>query len=71
MKIKELISEESNTPSTEEIKEQFKKTYYKMHTPWIKDIVPNRNDICPCGSGKKYKKCCGKNSKSSYSNIDI
>ncbi|WP_297598200.1 SEC-C metal-binding domain-containing protein [uncultured Cetobacterium sp.] len=19
-----------------------------------------RNDICPCGSGKKYKKCCGK-----------
>jgi len=23
--------------------------------------VPNRNDICPCGSGKKYKKCCGFN----------
>ncbi len=20
-----------------------------------------RNDACPCGSGKKYKKCCGKN----------
>jgi len=19
-----------------------------------------RNDNCPCGSGKKYKKCCGK-----------
>ena len=19
------------------------------------------NDLCPCGSGKKYKKCCGKN----------
>lgn len=19
-----------------------------------------RNDMCPCGSGKKYKKCCGK-----------
>jgi uncharacterized protein YecA (UPF0149 family) len=19
-----------------------------------------RNDICPCGSDKKYKKCCGK-----------
>ncbi len=19
-----------------------------------------RNDSCPCGSGKKYKKCCGK-----------
>jgi uncharacterized protein len=20
---------------------------------------PGRNDSCPCGSGKKYKKCCG------------
>jgi preprotein translocase subunit SecA len=20
-----------------------------------------RNDQCPCGSGKKYKNCCGKN----------
>lgn len=20
---------------------------------------PGRNDMCPCGSGKKYKKCCG------------
>ncbi len=22
----------------------------------------DRNDPCPCGSGKKYKKCCGRNS---------
>jgi uncharacterized protein YecA (UPF0149 family) len=21
-----------------------------------------RNDPCPCGSGKKYKKCCGASS---------
>ena len=21
--------------------------------------VPGRNDPCSCGSGKKYKKCCG------------
>ena len=20
--------------------------------------TPNRNEACPCGSGKKYKKCC-------------
>ncbi|MBQ5770545.1 MAG: SEC-C domain-containing protein, partial [Clostridia bacterium] len=20
-----------------------------------------RNDPCPCGSGKKFKECCGKN----------
>lgn len=23
------------------------------------DKTPNRNDPCSCGSGKKYKKCCG------------
>ncbi len=22
------------------------------------DDTPGRNDPCPCGSGKKYKKCC-------------
>lgn len=25
------------------------------------DKKPGRNDPCPCGSGKKYKKCCGRN----------
>ena len=29
----------------------------------IKDKIPVRNDPCPCGSGKKYKHCCGKNKK--------
>ncbi len=31
--------------------------------PKVKDAEGNkvgRNDPCPCGSGKKYKKCCGK-----------
>lgn len=29
----------------------------------VKPVITNkvgRNDPCPCGSGKKYKKCCGK-----------
>ncbi len=26
-----------------------------------KEKEPGRNDPCPCGSGKKYKKCCGAN----------
>lgn len=26
-----------------------------------KDEKIGRNDPCPCGSGKKYKKCCGAN----------
>lgn len=25
----------------------------------IKEETPGRNDPCSCGSGKKYKKCCG------------
>ncbi len=28
--------------------------------PVRKDKKVGRNDPCPCGSGKKYKKCCGK-----------
>jgi len=28
---------------------------YKREEPKV-----GRNDPCPCGSGKKYKKCCGK-----------
>jgi len=28
--------------------------------PISKNKTPNRNDLCPCGSGKKYKACCGK-----------
>ncbi len=27
--------------------------------PATRDDVPGRNDPCRCGSGKKYKKCCG------------
>ena len=34
--------------------------------PVVKTVVndarkPGRNDPCPCGSGKKYKNCCGRN----------
>lgn len=27
----------------------------------VKKEKVGRNDPCPCGSGKKYKKCCGRN----------
>jgi uncharacterized protein len=27
--------------------------------PVNKTATPGRNDVCTCGSGKKYKKCCG------------
>ncbi|MDG2124014.1 MAG: DUF1186 domain-containing protein [Verrucomicrobiales bacterium] len=29
------------------------------HTPVTVEPKVGRNDPCPCGSGKKYKKCCG------------
>ncbi|PIV86462.1 MAG: hypothetical protein COW50_01250, partial [Candidatus Moranbacteria bacterium CG17_big_fil_post_rev_8_21_14_2_50_41_107] len=28
--------------------------------PIVNQDTVNRNDPCPCGSGKKYKKCHGK-----------
>ena len=28
-----------------------------------KGKVVGRNEPCPCGSGKKYKNCCGRNAK--------
>jgi hypothetical protein len=31
---------------------------YHYQQPIIKKDKPGRNDPCPCGSGKKYKKCC-------------
>jgi tetratricopeptide (TPR) repeat protein len=31
-----------------------------MNSPWMNPSVEvGRNDPCPCGSGKKYKRCCG------------
>ena len=67
-KIDEQIAEfllkaniEQNTERTQTIignandgKEKIKKTPKKAE----KKI--GRNDQCPCGSGKKYKNCCGK-----------
>ena len=33
----------------------------KSHTPYVNtEPKVGRNDPCPCGSGKKYKNCCGK-----------
>lgn len=42
-----------------EKREQIKKEYKDSKTVRNADKI-GRNDPCPCGSGKKYKKCCGK-----------
>ena len=33
----------------------------KSSTTIVKEAKVYPNDPCPCGSGKKYKKCCGRN----------
>ena len=42
--------------------EDERKAFYKEQkksTTIVKDAKIGRNDPCPCGSGKKYKYCCG------------
>ncbi len=45
---------------TKEQQEQLYKEQKKANTI-VKGKKIGRNDPCPCGSGKKYKFCCGKN----------
>lgn len=47
-----ILSEEKRAEITKE---------YKKSKTIVKEKTPGRNDPCPCGSGKKYKKCCGAN----------
>jgi len=46
-----IFSEEKRT----EIQKQFRESKIVRNFDKV-----GRNDVCPCGSGKKYKKCCGK-----------
>lgn len=48
---REKVAEPVNATHGEEVKR-----------PAAKSDKVGRNDPCPCGSGKKYKKCCGANS---------
>lgn len=45
---------------TEEKRKELYKTQKSSQTV-IKPPKVGRNEPCPCGSGKKYKKCCGAN----------
>ncbi len=53
-----------NLPQWNDIytEEERKRLYkeQKESTTIRKEKKIGRNDPCPCGSGKKYKKCCGK-----------
>jgi preprotein translocase subunit SecA len=45
------MPQETDVPEREQRKEPIRRDGLKV----------GRNDPCPCGSGKKYKNCCGKN----------
>jgi uncharacterized protein YecA (UPF0149 family) len=38
--------------------QSYQQKHASMHTKKI--VHPDRNELCSCGSGKKYKKCCMK-----------
>lgn len=44
---------------SEEKRKEIKKDYKESRIVRNEEKI-GRNDPCPCGSGKKYKKCCGK-----------
>ncbi|MEA4988032.1 MAG: preprotein translocase subunit SecA [Anaerovorax sp.] len=48
--------EGGNVPEAAKVPERERK-----QEPVHKEPTVGRNDPCPCGSGKKYKKCCGAN----------
>ena len=66
MQIKLLVVQPAEQPNEYEVTlpvtigrgndaEQQEKKPQKRKQPKV-----GRNEPCPCGSGKKYKKCCGK-----------
>ncbi len=44
---------------SEEKRIEIMKAFKRSKTVHV-EKKPGRNDPCPCGSGKKYKKCCGR-----------
>jgi preprotein translocase subunit SecA len=52
---------QQNMPRRERVAEPINATHGEaVRKPIVKGEKVGRNDPCPCGSGKKYKKCCGR-----------
>ena len=60
-----LKSEVRKTPTKQAEKKELQEgggsTENKPSGTIVKGKKVGRNDPCPCGSGKKYKNCCGQN----------
>jgi len=58
------INREQEAPKREKVAEPIEASHGdEAKKPVVKSQKEKvgRNDLCPCGSGKKYKKCCGVN----------
>ena len=61
-----VITQESKYPKKDRIfpdvnplRAYMKNMFRSSKVPYVRSQPKvNRNDPCPCGSGKKYKKCC-------------
>lgn len=49
--------------TAEEVRAEYSDRPISPHVFVAEFKKPGRNDPCPCGSGKKYKKCCGAGNK--------
>lgn len=59
MKVSDINIEEYNKIKEEEQKKAMDNFYSLFKSkPYTRLKLPNRNDPCTCGSGKKYKNCC-------------
>ena len=56
-KLSDLAAKARGTDDMEAEEELLEKT--EKVEPIQAGDAPGRNDPCPCGSGKKFKKCCG------------
>lgn len=55
-----LVSElEDHNPAQQGMGEESPRSAPETVQPIVAEEKVGRNDPCPCGSGKKYKKCCG------------
>lgn len=54
----EAVAVHDESPSAETAERVFI-PFGNRQVPIVSEREPGRNDPCPCGSGKKFKKCCG------------
>ncbi len=59
LKLQYQAIKEAGRRSLEQERQEKSEKGSLLHFPKVGEKKPGRNDPCPCGSGKKYKKCCG------------